>query len=71
INLAAAKVPDDISNELTNTIEKAIALSYVDSWDRSIAIAHGLEELCEAPEKVSKKKGKRRKKKQAGQEELL
>ena len=39
--------------------------------DRSIAIAHGLEELCEVEEKVSKKKGKRRKKKQAGQEELM
>jgi EmrB/QacA subfamily drug resistance transporter len=32
INLAAAKVPDNISNELTNAIEKAIALSYVDSF---------------------------------------
>lgn len=31
--------------------------------DRSIAIAHGLEELCEVPEKTSKKKGKKRKKK--------
>lgn len=39
--------------------------------DRSIAIAHGLEELCEMPEKTSKKKGRGRKKKQAGQEELL
>jgi len=39
--------------------------------DRSIAIARGLEELCQVEEKVSKKKGKRRKKKQAGQEELL
>ncbi len=39
--------------------------------DRSIAIAHGLEELCEVEEKGAKKKGKRRKKKPAAQEELL
>jgi len=30
--------------------------------DRSIAIAHGLEKLCEVPERTSKKKGKRQKK---------
>ena len=42
INLAAAKVPDDISNELTNAIEKAIALSYVDSFRLIMFIAAGL-----------------------------
>ncbi len=36
INLAGAKVPDNISNELKNGIEQAIKLSYVDSF-RSIA----------------------------------
>lgn len=30
--------------------------------DRSIAIAHGLEHLCEVPEKTSKKKGKKKRK---------
>ncbi len=28
--------------------------------DRSIAIAHGLEELCEVPERTSKRNGKGR-----------
>ncbi|MGB3640221.1 MAG: MFS transporter [Rivularia sp. (in: cyanobacteria)] len=42
INLAAAKVPDNISNELTNAIEKAIALSYVDSFRLIMFIAAGL-----------------------------
>ena len=39
INLAAAKVPDNISNELTKAIEKAIALSYVDSFRLIMFIA--------------------------------
>jgi len=39
--------------------------------DRSIAIAHGLEELCEVPEKGAKKRGKRQKKRgQESQTEL-
>jgi hypothetical protein len=39
--------------------------------DRSIAIAHGLEELCEVPEKGAKKQGKRQKKRgQESQAEL-
>ena len=42
INLAAAKVPDNISNELTNAIEKAIALSYVDSFRLIVFIAAAL-----------------------------
>ncbi len=42
INLSAAKVPDNISNELTNAIEKAIALSYVDSFRLIMFIAAGL-----------------------------
>ena len=41
INLAAAKVPDNISNELTNAIEKAIALSYIDSFRLIMFIAAG------------------------------
>ncbi|MGB3760155.1 MAG: MFS transporter, partial [Rivularia sp. (in: cyanobacteria)] len=42
INLAAAKVPDNISHELTNAIEKAIALSYVDSFRLIMFIAAAL-----------------------------
>ena len=42
INLAAAKVPDDISNELTNAIKKAIALSYIDSFRLIMFIAAAL-----------------------------
>ncbi len=39
--------------------------------DRSIAIAHGLEGLCEVAERVSRKRGKGRKGKRVGQGELL
>lgn len=42
INLAAAKVPDNISNELKNAIEKAISLSYVDSFRLIMFIAAAL-----------------------------
>lgn len=42
INLAAAKVPDNISNELAKAIEKAIALSYVDSFRLIMFIAAAL-----------------------------
>lgn len=42
INLVAAKVPDNISNELKNGIETAIALSYVDSFRFIMLIAAAL-----------------------------
>ncbi len=42
INLAGAKVPDNISNELKNGIEQAIKLSYVDSFRSIVFIAAAL-----------------------------
>ena len=42
INLAAAKVPPGLDNELSNAVESAIALAFIDSFRLVVSVAVGL-----------------------------